>query len=72
MDFLFQLSKKLPPKLVGFDGNWPVPPPPFRDASEQLKEMYRMTLMRKFMRPLTVQQRAMVSGELDDLFCLSS
>jgi len=62
--FLTRLSKKLPPRLVGFDANWPMPPAPFREASECLKEMYRMTLVRRFMKPLKPDMREMVRQAL--------
>ena len=61
MNFLIQLSQRLPPRLVGYDDNWPSSPTPLKDASEGLKEMYRMSLVRGFMKKLTADDRDHVS-----------
>ena len=55
-----QLSKNLPRVLVDFDQKWPSSPQPLKDASASLKEMYRMSLVRKFMRRLSPEDRAQV------------
>ena len=61
VNFLMQLSKKLPKGLVGLDANWPSAPVALTEASNQLREMYRLHVARKFMRPLTPEDRAQVS-----------
>lgn len=55
-----RLSKSLPRGLVGLDANWPSAPVALTEASNQLREMYRLHLTRKFMRPLTPEDRAQV------------
>ena len=55
-----QLSRNLPSKLVGYDENWPVSPQPLQEASQGLKEMYRMNLVRKFMKKLSPEDKAQV------------
>ena len=61
VNYLTQLSQSLPSALVGFDAQWPKYPLPLKDAANGLKEMYRMTLVRRFMRKLSPEDRAQVS-----------
>lgn len=65
-----RLSKSLPRGLVGLDANWPSAPVALTEASNQLREMYRLHLTRKFMRPLTPEDRAQFTLKLaaSDLF----
>ena len=55
-----QLSRKLPKRLVGFDEEWYASPPPLREAGDALKEMYRRTLVYRFMKKLSPEDRTQV------------
>lgn len=58
--FLTKLSKSLPPKLVGFDENWPQTSRSFVQAGDLLKEMHRSNLARRFMKRLTPEDKSQV------------
>ena len=60
MNYIVKLSQKLPRRLVGLDEAWPKAPQALVGASDLLREMYRTYLVRKFMRPLTPEDRTQV------------
>lgn len=62
-----RLSENLPPRLVGLDEQWPKAPAALHEASEILREMYRLDKARKFMRRLTPEDRTQVGGRVGDL-----
>ncbi len=60
VNYIMRLSENLPPRLVGLDEQWPRPPAALHEASEHLKELYRLDKARKFMRRLTPEDRTQV------------
>ena len=62
VNFVMQLSRNLPTRLVGFDGKWPHAPQALQETSDILKGMYRLYLARKFMRKLSPEDREQVCG----------
>ncbi len=64
VNYLVQLSQKVPRKLVGFEEAWPSSPQPLREAAAMLREMCRMNLIGGFMKKLTPEDRAQVTTSL--------
>ena len=60
VSFLMDLSKSLPPNLVGLDDQWPQSCRAFQQASDLLREMYRAHLAQKFMKKLTPEDKTQV------------
>jgi myosin-1 len=57
INYLTRLSERLPASLLTLDEKWLKPPPSLQEASEQLKEMYRMHKAGKFMKRLTPEDK---------------
>jgi myosin-1 len=70
INYLTRLSERLPTSLLTLDDKWLKPPPSLQEASEQLKEMYRMHKARKFMKRLTPEDKTHYTLKLaaSDLF----
>lgn len=57
VNYLTRLAERLPSSLLTLDDNWLKPPPSLQEASDQLREMYRIHKARKFMKRLTPEDK---------------
>jgi myosin-1 len=70
INYLTRLSERLPASLLTINEKWLKPPPSLQEASDQLREMYRMNKARTFMKRLTPEDKTHYTLKLaaSDLF----